>query len=134
MKNPTILTSLILTFCSGLLNPAMAQPLTVTTIAGRCENSYYANAVGTNAFFLGSPGCLAADPFGDNFVLDGQSVRKIAPDLTVTTFAGNAYTKGDYDGIGTSALFTFEALDYGDVAVFPLSNHFSMRGEIYPRF
>ncbi len=63
-----------------------------------------ADGVGANASFY-NPGALAIDQAGNVYVNDsGNSlIRKIAPDGTVSTFAGS--TTGYADGTGTAAKF-----------------------------
>src|SRR5208283_2804731 len=105
MKKITSLTFLVFTFCAVFLDTASAQPLTVTTLAGQFGVSGYTNAVGTNAAFLGYSENMAADASGNVYVLDSVSVRKIATDGTVTTFAGQSHYGGHNDGPTSSALF-----------------------------
>ncbi len=81
-----------------------AQPLTVTTIAGRFGVPDYTNATGTNAL-LGYPKRLTADKAGNLYFIDGQSVRKINSALAVTTLAGQWTAFGFTDATGTDALF-----------------------------
>ena len=81
---------------------------TVTTVAGSPANRGNADAMGTAASFS-SPAGLARDG-GDNlYVADAMNatVRKIAPDGTVSTLAGSASNRGDADGVGTAARFNF---------------------------
>jgi len=115
-----ILLQVVVAVLSGaFISTAWSQPLTVTTLAGRFGVSGYTNGIGTEASFLGYPARLAADPAGSLYVLDGESVRQITPDLTVTTLVGKPHIGGYYDGAGDSALFDFEPNDWGDVAVDP---------------
>lgn len=79
----------------------------VTTIAGTAGILGSAEGVGANASFS-SPSGVAADAGGNLYVADtGNSViRKIAPDGTVTAFAGLAGVAGSSDGTGTGARFS----------------------------
>jgi sugar lactone lactonase YvrE len=79
---------------------------TVSTLAGS-GTAGSADGVGALAQF-NSPRAVAVDATGNIFVADGLNhmIRKIAPDGTVTTFAGS----GDFgfaDGAGTNARFYF---------------------------
>jgi outer membrane protein assembly factor BamB len=66
-----------------------------------------ADGVGSAARFTGIFG-MAVDRFGNVYVADSSlhNIRKIAPDGTVTTFAGLASTSGSADGTGTAARFS----------------------------
>src|SRR5262249_14822695 len=66
------------------------------------------NGVGTNAQFF-NPFALAVDPATNVYVSDtlNNAIRKIAPDGTVTTFAGTLGVQGTNDGVGTAAGFSF---------------------------
>ncbi len=90
------------------LNTGGAVPATfygqVNTIAGS-TNAGSADGVGAAAGF-NSPAGIAIDATGNTYIADnGNSlIRKILPDGTVTTFAGNA-SQGHTDGVGTAATF-----------------------------
>ncbi|WP_183637984.1 hypothetical protein [Niveibacterium umoris] len=79
---------------------------TVSTLAGRSGEAGYADGGGDAARFA-SPESLAADMAGNVYVADtlNQTIRKIAPDGTVSTFAGVAGQPGRVDGVGAQALF-----------------------------
>ncbi len=80
---------------------------TVTTIAGSWGNTDLVDGVGTAAAFYDLEGITVA-PDGTLFVADlgNCKIRKIAPDTTVTTLAGDYWGGcGDQDGAGTNALF-----------------------------
>ena len=85
----------------------------VSTLAGNGEAGY-ADGIGTNAIFHfnDSPdnwrrGSVCVDSEGNVFAGDVMNycIRKIAPDGTVTTFAGQAETEGTSDGTGSNARF-----------------------------
>ncbi|MDB6134023.1 MAG: repeat containing protein [Verrucomicrobiales bacterium] len=77
----------------------------VTTLAGGSTSVHgWKDGVGRNASF--------ADPAGIAFAGDGslmiadagaQSIRRMTPDLTVTTYAGRPSIRGILDGAGTAA-------------------------------
>src|ERR1022692_2089716 len=90
--------------------PVMAQsnyatPYTFTTIAGFPQYSS-ADGIGTAARFLGPYG-IAVDRSGNVYVTDlgANTIRKIAPNGTVTTLAGTAGVSGSADGTGAAAQF-----------------------------
>ncbi|HUL52104.1 MAG TPA: immunoglobulin domain-containing protein [Opitutaceae bacterium] len=92
---------------------------TVTTVAGSPANRGNTDGMGTAASFS-SPSGIALDAGGNLFVADAMNatVRKIAPDGTVSTVAGLAGNRGDTDGAGTAARFNFPsgvAVDAGGV-------------------
>ena len=78
----------------------------VTTVAG---NGHCAadDGAGAAARFC-RPAGLALDASGNLFVVDSSlnTLRKIAPDGTVSTFAGAAAMAGNVDGAGTVARFS----------------------------
>jgi uncharacterized repeat protein (TIGR03803 family) len=80
----------------------------VTTLAGSPGNLGTADGVGPSARFIFIQG-IAADPFGNVYVADSSAntIRKIACDGTVSTFAGQAGVTGSADGTGSAALFNF---------------------------
>jgi sugar lactone lactonase YvrE len=57
-------------------------------------------------FGFGSPSFIAADPFGNLYVNDGERVRKISSAAAVGEFAGSDASFGTADGTGSQALFT----------------------------
>jgi sugar lactone lactonase YvrE len=78
----------------------------VSTWAGTAGVSGSADLTGTNAqFFL--PQGVAVDDATNLYVADygNHTIRKIAPDQSVTTFAGLAGNSGSLDASGTSARF-----------------------------
>lgn len=100
--------SLLLTCCLPAI--ALAKPLPVyrwTTLAGRsgigAEDGLRADARFNN------PHGLAYDLAGNLYVADtgNHTIRKIAPDGQVTTFAGKAGQPGTADGTGAAARFNF---------------------------
>ncbi|HEX3799902.1 MAG TPA: hypothetical protein VH413_14505 [Verrucomicrobiae bacterium] len=110
-----VLLSLAFSFIA--LTSSWAQPLTVTTIAGQYGNSAYVNGTGTSASFLGYPDLLSADLSGNFYILEGDSVRKVGTNLSVSAFAGKPLTGGHSDLAGTNALFDLEPTTFGDIAV-----------------
>ena len=101
---------------------------TVQTLAG--GGMGVADGVGTDASFF-SPTGVAVTSAGVGFVTDASNrVRKVAPDATVTTFAGGGAdlsSFGQENGEGTNALFNSPfgvAVDSGgSVYVADYSNH-----------
>ena len=78
----------------------------VSTFAGSSQNWGSADGTGTNASF-NSPVGLAFDSRTNLFVADANNdtIRKITPNRTVTTFAGAAGVDGSTDGAVTVARF-----------------------------
>jgi sugar lactone lactonase YvrE len=115
-------------FCAGFLAGLLAAaasataqtnsspPLATTTFAGRAGTSGSDDGGGTVAAFL-NPSGLVVDRQGNVFVADSgnNTIRKISPAGTVTTFAGRAVDPetgiknngGDADGTGPAAEFNF---------------------------
>jgi sugar lactone lactonase YvrE len=81
---------------------------TVTTLAGSPANRGNVDGVGSAASFA-SPAGIALDGGGNLYVADAMNatVRKIAPDGTVSTLAGTPGNRGDADGTGAAARFNF---------------------------
>ena len=75
---------------------------TVTTIAG--SSNGYADGKGTAAEFS-NPAGIAVDAAGNIYVSDNTRIRKITPDGTVSTFAGNNSNQ-PVDGTGAGASFS----------------------------
>src|SRR5207253_1340024 len=86
-------------------------------LAGSPGLSGSVDGVGSAARFA-LPKGLTADGAGNIFLADGWTIRKIAPDATVTTIAGSDSQSGTNDGIGTAALFHLPA----DVAIDAANN------------
>jgi hypothetical protein len=82
----------------------------VVTIAGTAGVSGSADGVGTAALF-NYPEGVAADAVGNVYVSDtgNSTIRKIAVNGTVTTFAGAAGQNGTADGTGSGARFNYQA-------------------------
>lgn len=76
----------------------------VTTIAGAPGQSGSADGNAATARFQG-PRSPAVDGAGNVYVVDGQTVRKIAADGTVSTFAGKAGEAGWASGNGAQTRF-----------------------------
>ena len=77
-----------------------------TTLAGSPGQRGSTDGVGASARF-NIPLGIIPDPSGNLFVCDriNHTIRKVAPDGTVTTFAGGAGISGNTDGTGTAARF-----------------------------
>ena len=80
------------------------QTRVVETIAGAAGQAGSLDGAGASARF-NSPRGLAAGPDGSVFVADtgNHTIRRIAPDRTVTTIAGEPGVAGNDDGIARSA-------------------------------
>nr|WP_230679114.1 NHL repeat-containing protein [Hymenobacter properus] len=80
----------------------------VTTLAGASGHKGSADGVGTAARFY-HPAGLALDGAGNLYVADNgnHTIRKIAPDGTVSTLAGQAGRHGGTDGPQSTARFLF---------------------------
>lgn len=99
----------------------------VTTLAGG-SLAGRANGVGTAARFS-SPYGITRDAAGNLFVVDSDnhSIRRIAADTTVTTFAGGFTENGSSDGTASTARFsnpnagTFDAA--GNQFIADFANH-----------
>lgn len=78
----------------------------VTTLGKAAVRQGSADGFGTNARFH-SPKGVAVDRLGNVFVADffNDTIRKIAPNGEVTTFAGTAGVSGDANGVGAAARF-----------------------------
>ena len=78
----------------------------VTTLAGAAGVAGNTDGVGSAARFSGPTG-VAVDGSGNVFVADAgnTSIRKIAANGTVTTFAGISGVGGSADGVGSAARF-----------------------------
>ena len=78
----------------------------VTTFAGLAGNSGTLDGTGSGAEF-NSPGGVATDNMGNVYVADtgSNTIRKITPNLVVTTLAGSTTNAGDKDGTGSAAWF-----------------------------
>lgn len=100
----------------------------VTTLAGAPGVTGATDGVGSAARFNFMHG-VAADAAGNVYIADSgnNTIRKTAPDGTVTTFAGTAGVAGSADGVGTAATFNFPtgiATDAsGNVYVADFANH-----------
>jgi len=79
----------------------------ISLLAGNATTSGFADAKGTAARF-NTPRGLAVDTGGNVYVADpgNFTIRKIASDGTVTTFAGMAGVSASKDGKGTGARFS----------------------------
>jgi sugar lactone lactonase YvrE len=78
---------------------------TVTTLAGQAGVAGSVDGVGTAAQFW-RPAAITLDPStGNLYVTEYSTIRKIAPDGTVTTIAGLSLQAGEVDGQGSAARF-----------------------------
>ncbi|MBX3751485.1 MAG: immunoglobulin domain-containing protein [Opitutaceae bacterium] len=95
---------------------------TVTTLAGSGGQSGSTDGNGSAARFLRP--CLAVDASDTIFIGDGTTVRKLAPDGTVTTLAGAAGQPEIFDGVGSAARFISPSavLPAGDGSVLVADN------------
>ncbi len=84
----------------------IASDGTITTLAGSAGVAGSTDGGGSAARFS-QPGGVAIDGGGNVYVADtgNATIRKIAPDGTVTTLAGSASTRGSQDGTGSGATF-----------------------------
>jgi len=78
----------------------------VSTFAGAAGLSGSADGTGAQARF-GGPTNVAVDGTGNIFVADpnNNTIRKLSPDGTISTFAGMAGSAGSVDGTGSAARF-----------------------------
>lgn len=86
--------------------PVPSPNPTATIFAGQIGFPGSANGTGAHAQFR-LPNSLAIDSAGNLYVADtaNSTIRKIAPDGAVSTFAGAAGTHGNDDGPGADARF-----------------------------
>ncbi len=102
----------------------------VTTVAGSRGQAGNTDGVATVARFS-APGKLAVDQDGTLYVAANYAVRKMAPDGTVSTFAGKSGEQGLAAGNGPQARFAYPvsvALGGGNVFVAQGSNITSLGG------
>jgi sugar lactone lactonase YvrE len=80
----------------------------VTTLAGAIGPVGSADGTGSAAKF-NSPNGAAVDPSGNIYIAEPNSntIRKVTPAGTVTTFAGLAGSSGSADGMGSAARFNY---------------------------
>jgi uncharacterized repeat protein (TIGR02543 family) len=80
----------------------------VTTVAGKVGVNGYADGQGTNAMFNNIQG-IAVDNSDNLYVADMMNsvIRKITPNGTVSTFAGQAGSNDSVDATGSAARFYF---------------------------
>ncbi len=110
MKNhqtaPIILLLILVLGATGANGQSLYAPYDFVTVAG---SGYIGsvNGIGLGASF-GAPYGITADSLGNLYVADSSNhlIRKIAPGLVVTTFAGST-TSGSIDGSSTNARFNF---------------------------
>lgn len=96
-----------------------AQTLTVTTLAGSTAGGGYSDGDATHGR-LSWPRQMSFDQAGNLYVADrgNHSIRKIAPNGTITTFAGANGIPGSADGTLSAARFNLPS----GVAVDPLND------------
>ncbi|HVT79594.1 MAG TPA: hypothetical protein VHM90_02965 [Phycisphaerae bacterium] len=100
----------------------------VSVFAGNPGTSGSADGKGSSATFA-TPRGIAIDGRNNLYVADegNSNIRKITPDGTVTTLAGNAHQAGSADGTGTAASFaaprSLTAARDGTVYVVDTDNH-----------
>ena len=100
--------TLLLLLCTLFLNPLHAQSLTVTTLAGSTSGGGYVDGPAADARFSNPVGAVS-DAAGNIFVADqgNHAIRKIAPDGSVSTFAGLGGVQGSADGTASAARFSY---------------------------
>jgi sugar lactone lactonase YvrE len=86
----------------------MTPAAVVTTFAGTTGVAGSADGMGLAAQF-NQPNAIAADAMGNLYVADtiNCTIRKITPDGTVSTLAGQAVVPSYRDGTGAAAFFEF---------------------------
>jgi uncharacterized repeat protein (TIGR03803 family) len=104
---------------------------TVTTVAGTPGQTGSADGIGSAARFT-NPDGVSVDSVGNLYVSDdfnqfvnatNLTIRKVAPDGTVTTVAGSPGKAGSADGIGSAVRFNFSgAWDLVGITVDGLGN------------
>jgi hypothetical protein len=106
---------------SGLLVTSAPRPSIITTVLGTGLAGYSGD--GYNAANLSSPFGVATDSGGNIFIADsvGNRVRKLTPNLQISTVAGTGAAGGTGDG-AAATLATLNAPER--VAVDPLGNLF----------
>jgi sugar lactone lactonase YvrE len=77
---------------------------TITALAGNGDSAVVDGPAATASF--ASPIGLAHDTAGNVYVTDNATIRRIAPDGTVSTLAGVAGADGRSDGAGAAARFS----------------------------
>jgi streptogramin lyase len=91
----------------------------MTTVAGVLDTAGHRDGAAAQALF-DRPFGIAVDPWGNVFVTEegNHTVRRIAPNGTVTTVAGSPGQAGNADGVGDAARFNRPAfLTIGDDGV-----------------
>ncbi|MBS0632467.1 MAG: immunoglobulin domain-containing protein [Verrucomicrobia bacterium] len=86
--------------------PSVAEPLTVTTLAGLALTTGTTDGTGSAARF-NHLSAVATDAAGNIYVADtgGHTIRKVTTAGVVTTLAGKAGVSGSADGTGSAASF-----------------------------
>jgi Immunoglobulin I-set domain/NHL repeat len=99
---------------------------TVTTLAGKPDESGYADGIGAAARFNMAGGELAAAPNGDVYVGDCENdvIRRVTPAGTVSTYAGTPNQSGSADGPVSSSTFNCpKALGFDTLGTLYVSDH-----------
>ncbi len=105
--SPTAISSPVAVSPPVITPPVVSQPaLKITTLAGQIGVGGYVDGVGGQAKFQ-LPNNVAADRAGNVYVADTANnvIRKITTDGAVSTLAGLAGSRGNTDGLGSTARF-----------------------------
>jgi len=106
----------------------LISDINVTTVASGNGLAGYMDGSSSSNVLFNAPRGIVITPEGDILIADGvnHAIRRITPDGTVSTFAGNG-DSGFQDGLGTNARFSFPsdlAIDNeGNIFVADTFNH-----------
>jgi hypothetical protein len=93
------------TFIAGTtIKRLSADFSTITPVAGNGNSAVVDGPAATASF--AAPIGLAHDAAGNTYVTDNRTIRRIAPDGSVSTLAGMAGADGSADGTGSAARFS----------------------------
>lgn len=95
---------------TGASDPVPPPPVAALSLwAGNAGGRGNLDGNGSEARFW-DPAGIVADSHGNVFVVDNflNTIRKITPDGTVSTFAGTSGAIGSADGVGSDASFNFD--------------------------
>ena len=100
----TILRAVLL-FCTAILMSFLAGAQVITTVAGSGVAGYYGDNGPATAAALDSPGCIAADRWGNIYISDqlNNCVRKVNAVGMITTIAGTGAPGYNGDGVAATA-------------------------------